>query len=300
MPLDPGLHPDIALSLPRLLNIRLWANARARPRAGKSSSERGKPGRSPGLTFRELRAYQAGDEVRHIDWRVTARLGRPYTRLYSEELDQAHWLLLDLSPAMYFGSTLQLKARLGCELAAALIWQGMKQHNTLICHGLIPQHQSQRGSVLPLLESLCHHYQQGLARRALSHSLGATLSGLKLPHGAKLTIITDHRPCESALCQQLQLLSRRHDIHYWQIRDPLEAALPRGGQLPVAIDRPGQHYQGWLDGGHAGFSRRYRQAAEQQLAHSKQQLLPLVQRLYLLDNSQTLQQQWQEGLCHQG
>ncbi len=98
MPLDPCLHPDIALSLPQLLNIRLWANARARPRAGKSSSERGKPGRSPGLTFRELRAYQAGDEVRHIDWRVTARLGRPYTRLYSEELDQAHWLLLDLSP----------------------------------------------------------------------------------------------------------------------------------------------------------------------------------------------------------
>ncbi|PTS78620.1 DUF58 domain-containing protein, partial [Aeromonas sp. HMWF036] len=238
--------------------------------------------------------------VRHIDWRVTARLGRPYTRLYSEELDQAHWLLLDLSPAMYFGSTLQLKARLGCELAAALIWQGEKQHNTLICHGLIPHHQSQRGSVLPLLESLCHHYQQGLARRAISHSLADTLSGVKLPHGAKLTIITDHRPCESVLCQQLQLLSRRHDIHYWQIRDPLEAALPPDGQLPVTIDRPGQHYQGWLDGGHAGFSHRYRQAAEQQLAYGKQLLLPLVQRLYLLDNSQTLQQQWQEGLCHQG
>ncbi|MFQ1996123.1 DUF58 domain-containing protein [Aeromonas veronii] len=300
MSLAPELHPDIALSLPRLLNIRLWAKARKPPHAGRSNSERGKPGRPPGLTFRELRAYQAGDEVRHIDWRVTARLGRPYTRLYSEELDQAHWLLLDLSPAMYFGSTLQLKARLGCELAAALIWQGEKQHNTLICNGLIPHHQSQRGSVLPLLESLCHHYQQGLARRALSHSLGDTLSGLKLPHGAKLTIITDHRRCEATLCQQLQLLSRRHDIHYWQIRDPLEAALPQGGQLPVAIDRPGQHYQGWLDGVHVGFSRRYRQAAEHQLVHSKQQLLPLVQRLYLLDNSQTLQQQWQEGLCHQG
>ncbi len=75
---------------------------------------------------------------------------------------------------------------------------------------------------------------------------------------------------------------------------------PPDGQLPVAIDRPGQHYQGWLDGNHAGFSRRYQQAAEQQLTHGKQQLLPLVQRLYLLDNSQTLQQQWQEGLCHQG
>lgn len=300
MPLDPGLHPDIALSLPRLLNIRLWAKARSRTRTGQSSSERGKPGRSPGLTFRELRAYQAGDEVRHIDWRVTARLGRPYTRLYCEEQELAHWLLLDLSPAMYFGSTLQLKARLGCELAAALIWQGEKQHNTLICHGFIPHQLSQRGSVLTLLESLCHHYQQGLSRRPFSHSLADTLSGIKLPHGAKLTIITDHRPCESALCQQLQQLSRRHDIHYWQIRDPLEARLPPSGQLPVAIVRPTRDYQGWLDGDHAGFSRRYRQAAEQQLAHGKQQLLPLVQRLYLLDNSRPLQPQWQEGLCHQG
>ena len=262
MPLDPNQHPDITLSLPQLLKIRYWAKAKMPPRSGRSSSERGKPGRSPGLTFRELRAYQAGDEVRHIDWRVTARLGRPYTRLYSEELEQAHWLLLDLSPAMYFGSTLQLKARLGCELAAALIWQGEKQHNTLICHGLVPHRQSQRVSVLPLLESLCHHYQQGLTRRILSHSLTDTLASVKVPHGAKLTLITDHRPCESALCQQLQLLSRRHDIYYWQIRDPLEAALPPDGQLPVAIDRPAQHYQGWLDGGHAGFSRRYQQAAE--------------------------------------
>ena len=95
-----------------------------RPRSRIQPVAQGRLGRTPGLTFRELRAYQAGDEVRHIDWRVTARLGRPYTRLYSEEQDQAHWLLLDLSPAMYFGSCRQLKARLGCELAAALLWQG--------------------------------------------------------------------------------------------------------------------------------------------------------------------------------
>nr|WP_235655991.1 DUF58 domain-containing protein [Aeromonas caviae] len=59
-----------------------------------------------------------------MDWRVTARLGRPHTRLYGEEQDQAHWLLLDLSPAMYFGSRAQLKARLGCELAAACSGRG--------------------------------------------------------------------------------------------------------------------------------------------------------------------------------
>ncbi|PJG60765.1 DUF58 domain-containing protein, partial [Aeromonas cavernicola] len=165
MSLDPCLHPDIALTLPQLLNIRHWASAHPAhaPRGGRSHSEQGKTGRSPGLTFRELRGYQAGDEVRHIDWRVTARLGRPFTRLYHEEQEQAHWLLLDLSPAMFFGSTVQLKARLGCELAAALLWQQESQPHSLLCHGLVPQltHQRQRGSVRAI--SGCRHGSRDMA-----------------------------------------------------------------------------------------------------------------------------------------
>ncbi|MFM7968439.1 DUF58 domain-containing protein [Aeromonas sp. A-5] len=156
---DPRAHPDIALPLAQLLAIRLWA--RQGQRARIHQARQGRLGRQPGLNFRELRLYQAGDEVRHIDWRVTARLGRPHTRLYAEEQEQAHWLLLDLSPAMYFGSGPQLKARLGCELAAALLWQGEKQANTLICHGIETRHETQRDSLIPLLESLCHHYQRG-------------------------------------------------------------------------------------------------------------------------------------------
>ncbi|MGY3943647.1 DUF58 domain-containing protein [Aeromonas tecta] len=291
MSLAPRNHPDIALHLDQLLAIRLWA--RRGPRARIHPAHQGRLGRMPGLSFRELRAYQAGDEVRHIDWRVTARLDRPYTRLYAEEQDHAHWLLLDLSPAMYFGSGPQLKARLGCELAAALLWQGEKQANTLICHGRDPQIQPQRGSLMPLLESLCHHYRQGLDRVPLLHSLAQTVARLRLPHGARLTLICDHQPCDEALAQQLQLLGRRHDIHYWQIRDPLEAALPEQGRLAVQAGKQ----SGWLDAGQAAFRRHYQQAAEQEAYQSQQQLLPLVQRLYRLDNGQPLQRQWQEGEC---
>lgn len=290
---DPLAHPDIALPLARLLAIRLWA--RQGPRSPIQPVAQGRLGRTPGLTFRELRAYQAGDEVRHIDWRVTARLGRPYTRLYSEEQDQAHWLLLDLSPAMYFGSRHQLKARLGCELAAALLWQGEKQANTLICHGVETHLQHHRGSLVPLLEALCHHYRLGLARTPPPHALAHTLARLNLPHGARLTLITDHSPLDEALCRQLQLLGRRHDIHCWQIRDPLEAALPAQGRLAV---RAGQQ-SGWLEAGEAGFAWRYQATAEQLARQSHQQLLPLVQRLYRLDNGQPLQRQWQEGACRQ-
>lgn len=288
---DPRHHSDIALSLASLLAIRLWA--RSGPRARVHQARQGRLGRVPGLSFRELRAYQAGDEVRHIDWRVTARLGRPYTRLYGEELEQAHWLLLDLSPAMYFGSGQQLKARLGCELAAALLWQGEKQANTLICHGHEPKIQIQRGSLMPLLETLCLQYEAGLDRIPSAQPLAQTLARLSLPQGARLTIIGHHLPCEEALRQRLQLLGRRHDIHYWQIRDPLEASLPTQGQLAV---QAGKH-SGWLDGSSIKFNQKYEEAARNTAELAQQQLLPLVQRLYRLDNGKPLQRQWQEGGC---
>ncbi|MFC5708322.1 DUF58 domain-containing protein [Aeromonas eucrenophila] len=288
---DPRAHPDIALPLTRLLAIRLWARQGLRTRVHQA--RQGRIGRMPGLSFRELRAYQAGDEVRHIDWRVTARLGRPYTRLYGEEQEQAHWLLLDLSPAMYFGSGPQLKARLGCELAAALLWQGEKQANTLVYHGMAPKITHQRGSLVPLLQTLCQQYEAGLARTPLPSSLAQTLTHLRLPQGARLTLIGDHNPCDEALAEQLQLLGHRHDIHYWQIRDPLEASLPTQGRLAVQAGKR----SGWLDAGLSAFRQRYRQAAEQQAERSQQQLLPLVQRLYRLDNGLSLQRQWQEGGC---
>lgn len=288
---DPRVHPHIALTLDRLLAVRLWA--RQGERARIHQARQGRVRRQPGLSFRELRLYQAGDEVRHIDWRVTARLGRPHTRLYGEEQEQAHWLLLDLSPAMYFGSRAQLKARLGCELAAALLWQGEKQANTLICHGMDTRPLHQRGPLIPLLEALCHHYEAGLDRAPQPHLLAQTLARLTLPHGARLTLISHHQAPDKALCQQLQRLRLRHDIHYWQIRDPLEAALPDQGQLAVQSGRR----SGWLDGGQPRFRARYQAAADEQAAASQQQLLPLVTRLYRLDNGASLQRQWLEGGC---
>ncbi|MCO4205694.1 DUF58 domain-containing protein [Aeromonas taiwanensis] len=288
---DPRAHPDIALPLARLLAVRLWA--RSGERARIHLAHQGRVRRQPGLSFRELRVYQAGDEVRHIDWRVTARLGRPHTRLYGEEQEQTHWLLLDLSPDMYFGSGAQLKARLGCELAAALLWQGEKQANTLVCHGLETRPLHQHGSLMPLLEALCRHYEAGLDRASLNHPLAHTLAGLTLPHGASLTLISHHQPPDPGLCKQLQRLGQRHDIHYWQIRDPLEATLPGQGRLAVAAGRR----SGWLDGGLAHFRERYQKAAREQAATSQQQLMPLVTRLYRLDNGEPLQRQWQEGGC---
>ena len=76
--------------------------------------------RGVGLDFRDLREYEPGDDVRHIDWNVTARMDTPYVRQYSEDRELTAWLLLDRSPSMGFGPIDRPKELVLCELATTL------------------------------------------------------------------------------------------------------------------------------------------------------------------------------------
>ncbi|MGB6451891.1 MAG: DUF58 domain-containing protein, partial [Steroidobacteraceae bacterium] len=82
-----------------------------------ASSHRGR-----GLEFQEVRQYVPGDDPRSIDWRVTARRGRPHTKLFREERERPVWLLADLNPALYFGTRRQLKSAVVVRAAALLAW----------------------------------------------------------------------------------------------------------------------------------------------------------------------------------
>lgn len=83
----------------------------------KSSRLRGR-----GLDFEEIRHYQPGDDVRHIDWRLTRRTGRPFVRVYTEERDRPVWLVVDQGPTMFFGSQLLMKSVAAAHAAALLAW----------------------------------------------------------------------------------------------------------------------------------------------------------------------------------
>lgn len=273
--------PLLALPLARLLATR--SLARLAPER-HTPQHRGRLARQPGLTFKELRPYQSGDEVRHIDWRVTARLGRPHTRLYHDEQEQTCAVWLDLGRDMYFGSRMQLKARLGAELAAALLWQGLGRPLWLqagdgpaLTHTRRPE---------PLLAELCARYTHGLARRETAQALPPHHP---LPDGCVLNLITDRRT-PPPLLHWMGQLARRHPLRLWQIVDPLELALPPHARLPVTSHTG----RGWLDG-----ERRHDYAAAARAQDEAQlaQLLPLVERLYRLDNGRPLAEQWQEGPC---
>ena len=116
---------ETRLSLDRLLDMRLSLLA------GGGRSLRGLthfpglvrgPKRGHGLDFDDLRAYADGDDVRHIDWNVTARTGKPHTRLYREERERAITVAVDMRACMFTG-TASLKAVKAGELAAAILWQ---------------------------------------------------------------------------------------------------------------------------------------------------------------------------------
>lgn len=116
---------ETELPLDRLIALRgEAAGIRARTHRGITTL----PGlaqtrlRGRGLDFDELRPYAEGDDIRHIDWNVTARTGRPHTRLYREERERAITVALDLRGSMFTG-TRRLKAVVAGEMAAAILWQ---------------------------------------------------------------------------------------------------------------------------------------------------------------------------------
>ena len=75
-----------------------------------------------GMDFAEVRQYQAGDDVRSIDWRVTARTGKPHTKLFTEEREKPIILYIDLSASMRFGSKLMFKSVLAAHMASLIAW----------------------------------------------------------------------------------------------------------------------------------------------------------------------------------
>ncbi len=99
------------------LALSAHRSIRARGSGAHLSSHRGR-----GLEFQEVRQYVPGDDPRSIDWRVTARRGRPHTKLFREERERPVWLLVDLNPTLYFGTRRQLKSAVVVRAAAELAW----------------------------------------------------------------------------------------------------------------------------------------------------------------------------------
>jgi len=186
-----------------------------------------------GLTFAELRAYEPGDDVRHLDWNVTARQGRPFVRRYVEERSFVLWLVVDASASMRFGQEGKTKADRAAQAAALLATAAV--HNgdrvgLLIVSDRVELEIPAGGGVRHLSRIVRALVATPTTSRQTS--LQAALPLLRrTSRRAMLVVLGDFQPEESV--GVWRRASRRHDVVALRLVDPLEERLPDVGLVAV-------------------------------------------------------------------
>lgn len=202
--------------------------------------------RGRGMDYQESRAYQAGDDIRNMDWRVTARAGHPYTKLYQEERERPVVLLLDLSPSMFFGTRGAFKSVVAARLAALIGWVTVAHGDRIGAllfnshHVEVPPQGGRRG-VLRLIRQLVAATDPVAGMQAEPHPdrLGNALQRLRrvARPGSLVFIISDFYAMDEETGKQLLHLRRHSDLAAIQIVDPLELTPPPAGRYGVTDGR---------------------------------------------------------------
>jgi len=214
------------------LSLHGWKAARAMMLGAHSSAQRGR-----GLEFQEVRSYVAGDDPRNIDWRVTARRGRPHTKLFREERERPVWLLVDLQPGLFFGTRRQLKSALAVRAAALLAWVaslGGDRVGAVITDGtaqcrILPPRARQTG-VLPLLDALAEAQPKGPGQPAPLAMESALRALLPLARPGNLILaLSDFAGLREQAGSLWTALAAHSDLRLFWITDALEEdGLPNG------------------------------------------------------------------------
>ena len=217
-----------------------------------------------GLDLADLREYQYQDDVRRIDWNVTARLQTPYVREFNEDREITAWFLLDLSPSMDFGSREMKKQSVSTEFVAVLSRLLTRHGNRVgaLFYGdsldtVIPARAGRR-HVLHLLHRI-------LSRPERSRSAPTTLRDFLraayqlIPRRSLVFVVSDFISAPG-WTEPLAHLAQRHEILAVRLYDPLEASLPDLGLLVVQDAETGE--QVFVDTQDRGFRKRFSAAAE--------------------------------------
>src|SRR5436190_16861714 len=217
-----------------------------------------------GLDLADLREYQYHDDVRHIDWNVTARLATPYVREYHEDRDVTAWFLLDLSPSLDFGSREMRKRGVSTDFVTVLARLLSRQGNRVgaLFYGdrvdtVIPA-RSGRRHVLSVLHKL-------LQRPEMPRSEGTDLreflrTAFQVMRRRSIVFIVSDFFSAPGWAEPLAMLAQRHEVVAVRLYDPLERELPDMGMLVMQDSETGE--QLFVDTHDKGFRRRFASVAE--------------------------------------
>ena len=202
-----------------------------------------------GVEFDEVREYQPGDDIRTIDWNVTARTGRPHIKKYVEERELTVMILVDASRSARFGSVKQLKSRLAAEVAALLAFSAIRNNDkvgliifTDQIEKFIPPRKGQ-GHVLRVIREILYHEPR---KTGTDLSLALEYLSRVLSRRAIAFVISDFYECaalptaEPTFKKALTLANKRHDVVGVSLNDPRERELPDCGLVRLTDAETGR------------------------------------------------------------
>jgi uncharacterized protein (DUF58 family) len=201
--------------------------------------------RGRGLDFEELRSYVFGNDVRSIDWRVTARMQKPYVRVYTEERDRPTMLVVDQRINMFFGSRVSMKSVVAAEIAALTAWRVYQQGDRIGAFVFndeltedIKMHRS-RATVIRILDRISrqNHLLRGdSTSQARPERLNEVIEAVAriCRHDALIVIASDFDGANAKTRDLLLHLSESNDVICCLAYDPLAVKLPPAEELVVS------------------------------------------------------------------
>ena len=223
--------------------------------------------RGAGLDFRDLREYEPGDDVRHIDWNVTARMDTPYVRQYSEERELTAWLLLDRSPSMGFGPIDRPKELVLCELAttfARLLTRNGNRVGAILFDNEIETTlppRNTRNQVLVLTQELLTRPR---VNGAITNLAGLLNYALGVVRRRSLVVLASDFITPPGWEAPLLQLTERNEVVAIRLTDPREYDLPEAGI--IVVEDAETREQLTVDSSDAEFRQRLRRAGEEREA----------------------------------
>ncbi|MCB1638333.1 MAG: DUF58 domain-containing protein, partial [Thiothrix sp.] len=209
--------------------------------------------------------YQPGDDIRTIDWRVTARSGRVHTKVFQEERERPVLIWLDLRPAMFFATRGRFKSVLASEVAGLLVWKTIAQGDRA---GGVVQSGSDYAEFKPARSrgaalNFMRHMAQFTRREGREAGQGREQVALEdswrrlcrvAEQGAEVFVISDFREAEAQSLQQLARINRQAPVTLIAIRDPFEQVIPEQGSYRFT---DGAGHSLWVNLGLKSWRERY-------------------------------------------
>ncbi|KRG70055.1 DUF58 domain-containing protein [Pseudoxanthomonas dokdonensis] len=268
-----GVSPTLA----ELIGLRSLAQRRKGVRKGRfnlagnaASSLRGR-----GMEYAESREYVAGDDVRHIDWRLTARSGRTHTKLFQAERERLTLLVADTSPLLYFGTRVRFKSVQAARAGAIAVWTAIREGDRVAAlrgtHAEPPLSPAAgtRGA-LRVLDALVRWYTQAPADD-LGLPAALESAGRLLRPGSRLVVLAEPRSVLQVEASRWSALAAHHEVVVLLLVDALEQSPPKA-RLPFASSAAGAGQRVEVDMTSPSHQQAWQQMFDAPLQQARQSL----------------------------